>query len=282
MGWVNPVPNGVWTRGFAPSTFYADAPMYADDAVRKAHDIGNGNFPGANYWAHFHAALDIAAPLGTPIYAPESGEVLDAKWGVPGTWANGGGYFLRVLVNENCMYLLAHCSALLVKAGQEVRKGQLVARVGSTGVATGNHTHFWARLGPRPYYDPDAYYWNPALVLPGGVLHGDPRFGPAYSELPDTSLPEHHVQGDPHPVKFREVNYNRTVRAGKPIRSGFLVSDPTIKRTLVRKSIHFIGRIPKEWLPAGERQYGDVLITRVYAGSGDVFGHVKQVDLAGQ
>lgn len=287
MAWRNPVSDGVWTRGFAPSTFWADAPMYADSAVRKAHDIGNGIFTGATYWAHFHAALDIAAPAGTPIYAPEAGEVLDAKWGVAGTWANGGGWFVRVLVNDTCMYLLAHCSQLLVRQGQYVRKGQLIARVGATGVATGNHTHFWARLGPRPYYDPAAFYWNPALILPGGPLSGDPRFAPDYTELPDTGIPAlRHIDGDPAPMRFRSEVLNgrtiaRTVLPGKPIRSGVSVNSDTLISFGRRKSLDFIGRIPKEKLPAGERQYGDVLIAPVYLGNGHALGYVKQVDLAG-
>lgn len=283
MAWINPVPGGVHTRGFAPSTFWADGAMYADDAVRKAHDIGNGVFNGAVYWPHFHAALDIAAAYGTPIYAPESGEVLDAKWGVAGTWANGGGWFVRVLVNETCQYLVAHCSQLHVVAGQRVKKGQLIARVGATGVATGNHAHFWSRLGPRPYYDPAAFFWNPALILPGGPLEGDSRFAPGYGQLPDTGTPggDHNVEGDPRPMKFRAVDYNRIVRAGRPIRKGFLVTDPVIRTTTTRREFRFVGRIPKEWLPAGERQFGDVLITRVWDGAGDVFGHVKQIDLAG-
>jgi hypothetical protein len=232
--------------------------------------------------------MDIAAPVGSAIIAPEAGTVIDAQWGGPGSWANGGGFFFRVEVNETCMYLGAHCSDLLVRAGQRIARGQLIARVGDTGVATGPHLHFWARLGPKPYYDPDAYFWNPALVLPGGPMFDDPRFSPDWTgELPDTGLPNPlHVDGDPAPMRFRsEVTkgqtLTRTVKAGKPIREGASVNSKTIKAHSTRKVLQFVGRIPKEKLPAREREFGDVLIAPVYVGSGHVLGYVKQIDLAG-
>lgn len=285
MGWTNPVPGGAQTRGFAPGTYYADAPMWHDPPIRRAHDLGNGKFVDAIYAAHFHAALDIAAPMGVPIYAPQSGLVLDAKLGVPGTWANGGGLFLRVEVNAQCMYLLAHCSRLLVTAGQRVKKGQLIARIGSTGVATGNHTHFWARLGPRPYYDPDAYYWNPALVLPGGPLYNDPRFEPGYGHLPDTGTGNRDkIDGDPSPMRYQSLIDSgeierREMKANKPIRKGASISSGVWHTTEGRRTIAPWGRIKKEDLPQSERQYGPVYLINVFTGSGSAVGYVKGIDL---
>jgi hypothetical protein len=288
MGWANPVPNGVYTRGFAPSAWAVDGPMFADAPLRRAHDPGNGAFLGSSYHPHFHAALDVAAGNGTPILAPEAGIVMDARWGSPGTWANGGGWYFRVAVNEGCMYLGAHCSKLRVSEGQHVTKGQHIADVGMTGTATGNHLHFWARLGPRPYYDPDAYYWNPALVLPGGPLFNDSRFAPGYDELPDTGIDDLlRADGDPAPMRFRsEVKPNgmtiqRTLLANKPIRKDATVNSDVWRRFTSRKSLNFVGRIPKDDLPAAERPFGDVLITPLYVNNGHVFGYVKQIDLAG-
>ena len=261
--------------------------MLADGPLRKCHPPEAGPFVDSHYYPEFHAALDIAAPEGTPIYAPEAGVVLDARWGVAGTWANGGGWYFRVLVNPTCMYLGAHCSKLLVSEGQRVTKGQHIANVGSTGVATGNHMHFWARLGPTPYYDNNAFYWNPALVLPGGPLHGDSRFAPSYEELPDTGIRELiRADGDTYPMRFRsEVKPNgetlrRTLLANKPIRKNASVNSDVWRRYDRRRVIKIVGRILKENLPAAERQFGDVFITPVYVGNGDVFGYVKQVDIA--
>lgn len=87
----------------------------------------------------FHAGIDIAAPKGTPIAAVQSGKVIYA--------GRRAGYGNLVIVSHaNGMSTrYAHCSSILVKKGQNVRAGQLLAKVGATGVATGNHLHFEVR-----------------------------------------------------------------------------------------------------------------------------------------
>ena len=87
----------------------------------------------------FHAGVDIAAPGGTPIAASISGKVIYA--------GRRSGYGKMVILQHKHGYSTryAHCSSLLVRKGQHVRSGQLIARVGATGVATGNHVHFEVR-----------------------------------------------------------------------------------------------------------------------------------------
>jgi len=87
----------------------------------------------------FHAGIDIAAPKGTPIAAVQSGKVIYA--------GRRSGYGNLVIISHaNGMSTrYAHCSSILVKKGQNVRAGQLIAKVGATGVATGNHLHFEIR-----------------------------------------------------------------------------------------------------------------------------------------
>ncbi len=87
----------------------------------------------------FHAGLDIAAPRGTPIAAAASGKVIYSGY--------RSGYGRMVIVRHSNGYSTryAHCSRLLVKKGQKVRAGQILAKVGATGVATGNHLHFEIR-----------------------------------------------------------------------------------------------------------------------------------------
>ncbi len=79
--------------------------------------------------------LDIAYPYGTPILAVEAGTVIKAGYHVSyGNYLvinHGGGY---------CT-LYAHCSQLLVQAGNIVNKYDTIAKVGSTGDSTGNHLH---------------------------------------------------------------------------------------------------------------------------------------------
>ena len=87
----------------------------------------------------FHAGLDLAAPKGTAIYCVAPGRVIFA--------GTRGGYGKLVIVaHENGLSTrYGHCSKILVKNGQYVKEGQLIAKVGATGVATGNHLHFEVR-----------------------------------------------------------------------------------------------------------------------------------------
>lgn len=87
----------------------------------------------------FHAGIDLAAPRGTPIAAAASGKVIFAGW--------MRGYGRMVILRHKNGYSTryGHCSRLLVRTGQRVRAGRMIARVGATGVATGNHVHFEIR-----------------------------------------------------------------------------------------------------------------------------------------
>ena len=100
--------------------------------------------------ARRHGGIDIAAPRGTAIYASEDGTVSLARW--------NGSYGNCVIINHGngVQTLYGHSSKLLVKAGQSVKKGDVIALVGSTGRSTGNHCHFeihrgGSRINPAPY-----------------------------------------------------------------------------------------------------------------------------------
>lgn len=87
----------------------------------------------------FHRGLDIGANRGTTIVAASSGRVVHSGW------INGYGNTV-ILEHGNDYTLYAHASALLVREGQWVNKGQEIARVGATGNATGPHLHFEFRV----------------------------------------------------------------------------------------------------------------------------------------
>lgn len=103
--------------------------------------------------------------------------------------------------------------------------------------------------------------------------------------LPDTSLPAStKADGDPAPMKFRSsLDAGRAkrieLRAGKPIRAGFLTTDRTIAKSDTARGLWEVGFIPKSKLPRAEQVYGNVSIVEFYKESGHVFGYVKQVDL---
>lgn len=98
-----------------------------------------------------HNGVDIATSTGTPIYAADSGVVTMAQW--------YGSYGKTVVIDHGngISTLYGHCSELLVRVGTKVDKGQLIARVGSTGRSTGSHLHFEVRENGRAR-DPLGYY----------------------------------------------------------------------------------------------------------------------------
>ncbi|MCM1363231.1 MAG: M23 family metallopeptidase, partial [Clostridiales bacterium] len=84
-----------------------------------------------------HGGTDIAAAHGTPIVAAADGTVIAATYN-----AGGYGYYVKIKHNDTYQTLYGHCSALIVSAGQTVKQGQVIAKVGSTGYSTGPHCHF--------------------------------------------------------------------------------------------------------------------------------------------
>lgn len=103
---------------------------------------GTGGYissPFGYRWGTFHAGIDIAAPYGTNVYAAADGYVSKASW------YSGYGNCIMITHSSGFVTLYGHNSKLLVSYGQQVKKGDLIARVGSTGDSTGNHVHFEIR-----------------------------------------------------------------------------------------------------------------------------------------
>ena len=93
---------------------------------------------------HGHNGVDLAAPLGTPIYAAADGQVMIAR---SGGWGGGYGTYAVIKHPNGMQTMYAHASSLTVSTGENVVKGQLIGRVGSTGDSSGNHTHYEVRGG---------------------------------------------------------------------------------------------------------------------------------------
>ncbi len=102
----------------------------------------------------FHAGLDFAAPLGTPIYSTADGVVR-----VAGNLGNG--YGNHVVINHGYGYetLYGHMYRIGVKNGHRVKRGEVIGYVGSTGKSTGPHCHYEVHKNGRPL-DPVYFFYN--------------------------------------------------------------------------------------------------------------------------
>jgi murein DD-endopeptidase MepM/ murein hydrolase activator NlpD len=138
-----PIPHATITQGFGPTPYFFEA-AYA-------------GFP------HFHTGIDLAVPLGTPVFAAADGVVALAR---PMTDAAGDliGYGNYVILQHQTglKTLYGHLLAIGVKEGDVVKRGQLVGLLGSTGNSTGPHTHFEVRIENSPV--------DPMQMLPAGSL----------------------------------------------------------------------------------------------------------------
>jgi murein DD-endopeptidase MepM/ murein hydrolase activator NlpD len=94
--------------------------------------------------AAMHAGIDLAGPVGTPIYATADGTVLESGW-------NSGGYgnLVKLDHGRGIETRYGHLSQMHVRAGQRVKRGEMIGRMGSTGRSTGSHLHYEVRIDGR-------------------------------------------------------------------------------------------------------------------------------------
>lgn len=111
----------------------------------RKHPIGGGT--------KMHKGIDLSANRGTRILAADNGTVTWAGW--------KGGYGYCIIVDHHNGYetLYGHCSKLIADVGDNVRRSDLLAEVGSTGASTGNHLHFEVHKNGEPV-DPEPYLAN--------------------------------------------------------------------------------------------------------------------------
>lgn len=102
----------------------------------------------------FHAGLDFAANQGTPIYATANGVVKEASY-------DAGGYGNHVVINHGYSYetLYGHMVRIKVHVGDQIKRGEVIGWVGSTGKSTGPHCHYEVHKGGQPV-DPVYFFYN--------------------------------------------------------------------------------------------------------------------------
>lgn len=159
-----------WSNYGNPNYVSAVLKYYFDTSISGEGASGWGSpFPGRNWKSAvtsefgyrtdpvtgkkgtFHAGMDIAFPVGTNISAVREGTVTAVNY-----YTTGYGYHIIIDHGGGYKTLYGHCSTLLVKEGEKVTKGQVIAKVGSTGKSTGPHLHINVYLNgktqnPRNY-----------------------------------------------------------------------------------------------------------------------------------
>ncbi|AFY41030.1 peptidoglycan DD-metalloendopeptidase family protein [Nostoc sp. PCC 7107] len=103
-------------------------------------------------WGRMHKGIDVANATGTPVYASADGVIEKAGW-------NKGGYGNLVDIRhpDGSLTRYGHNSKILVRAGQQVRQGETIALMGSTGFSTGPHTHFEIHASGKGAVNPIAF-----------------------------------------------------------------------------------------------------------------------------
>ncbi len=103
-------------------------------------------------WGRMHYGIDIAADIGTPIYAAAPGVVITAGW-------DDGGYgnLVEIKHPNGAITVYAHNDQIYVRQGQQVAQGETIAAMGSTGRSTGPHLHFEILPNGQGAVDPMAY-----------------------------------------------------------------------------------------------------------------------------
>jgi murein DD-endopeptidase MepM/ murein hydrolase activator NlpD len=126
--------------------------------------FGRRTDPFSGEGTEFHTGVDISSPAGTPVLATADGIVVESGW--------NGGYGRLVVIDHGggTQTYYAHLSHAYVQTGQEVRRGELVGAVGSTGRVTAPHLHYEVRIGGAPV---NPYHYLKAPISQQASLGGD-------------------------------------------------------------------------------------------------------------
>ena len=135
----------------AADEYLPEAPNYFDGYMWPTEGTVTSGYGWR--WGRMHRGVDVAGPVGTPVVAAAAGVVEQAGW-------NSGGYgnLVEIRHPDGSLTRYAHNNSLNVSAGQNVRQGQQIAEMGSTGYSTGPHLHFEVHQGGSAV--------NPVAYLP--------------------------------------------------------------------------------------------------------------------
>lgn len=251
MALLPPIPGARLTQGFGPSRLSVEPAMFASETVAYWQDR-----PGLDFYPHFHPAQDLAAPLGTPILASEAGVIDFAGIVYVDGRPNGGGLVVRLKIRDNVWIEHSHCSSYPLPVGRSVARGAVIARVGSTGLATGDHDH-WSVLRRLVNQGvATTYMYDPAIFLPGGS-HADADWirppGAIVSDAVRLKGPGINIRTSPDlDVGPRNI-FASSSESGIYSRNGLLLAPLSQRMHLYRYVSNDDGKWAEVWLAGGHR-----------------------------
>jgi len=147
LAWPSEFP-GVVTQRFGPVDLDKEPRgFFESDGVGVLRAL-KSTFPNSERRDHVHLGLDVRAREGTKLFAAEAGEIVNADM-----FANGE-LFIQVRIQPGVVLHYGHCSSFVSNVGDQVARGQLIARAGHTGITTGTsanpasgaHLHIEVRI----------------------------------------------------------------------------------------------------------------------------------------
>jgi murein DD-endopeptidase MepM/ murein hydrolase activator NlpD len=125
-------------------------PVLNKDLTRVASGYG-WRFDPIYHTRRFHEGMDFTAPIGADIFATANGTVQNAGW------QQGYGNCVQINHGYGYLTLYGHMSSIKVRAGQTVKRGEVIGLIGSTGKSTGPHLHYEVHykgqiMNPQNYY----------------------------------------------------------------------------------------------------------------------------------
>jgi len=174
----------------------------------------------------YHDGIDLAAAIGTPILASQSGIVRTAGW--------QGGYGIMVGLEHGAGIetRYGHMSRLAVAPGQSVQKGEIIGYVGSTGLSTGPHLHYEVRLNGQPVNP----LWNTSgQNIPKPYLFSG-NFASPLEPLPANSGPQLAVRSRALPKPT-----GSPILTAERVEPGLTIATPSPANRMAHSSLLFLG-----------------------------------------
>lgn len=142
---------------------------YPVEKPRITQGYGGTNFARRAYKGRWHNGVDFGGLTGTPVFVAEDGKILEV-WNQDKYCRNGAyGKFIVIEHPNNLTTMYAHLSLQAVKKGEEVKRGDLIGYIGSTGYAFGSHLHFTVYASQTFRFGPSKLNCGPIMPYGGDL-----------------------------------------------------------------------------------------------------------------